>query len=410
MHVYVVSMGSMGDTLPFVTIGRAMAARGHTVTAVANEYYKEFIEKLGLGFEPTISREDYLEFIEKQKQQSDIRSLRDMGEMVMKLIEPVYRVLERCNVPGETVVLTQSYALGARIAQEQLGIPVATAHLQPMWFRSIYDMPPIPEWWPKWFNRGVQRLIDFSLDVRIGKAVCDFRQQFGFPRVKKVMRHWWVSPTCHMGLFPDWYCRPRSDWPAHTVLPGFPLFNEPTDPFDMTEVDRFLEAGEPPLVFTQSSIANEAHSYFQTSIEIAQKLRCRAIFLTPHPELLPDKIPDDMVYYPYVPLDRLLSRCKAHLHHGGIGTIAHTLKAGIPQVTVPMVYDQPDNSLRLRGLKVSVDLKKKQYRTKTVVPRLKDLLDSKDVLTRCRDYADRIRQSDPLGRCCDLLEQQVSRG
>ena len=51
----------------------------------------------------------------------------------------------------------------------------------------------------------------------------------------------------------------------------------------MSEVDAFLEAGEPPLVFTQSSIANEAHRYFKTSIEIAEKLRCRAIFLDSSP-------------------------------------------------------------------------------------------------------------------------------
>lgn len=405
MHAYMVCMGSMGDTLPFVTIGRAMAARGHAVTVVANEYYKDLIEKVGLGFEPTLSRQEYIDFIEKQKQQSDLASLRDMGEMIMRLIEPVYKLLEDRYIPGETVVCTQGYAMGARVAQERFGVPVATCHLQPMWFRSIHDMPPIPEWWPKWFNKGIQNLIDFCLDFRIGRAVCNFREQFGFPRTKKVMRHWWHSPQCTMGLFPDWFCKPRADWPPNAVLPGFPIPNEPTDPFDMTEVDAFLSAGEPPLVFTQSSIANEAHTYFDTSIEITHKLGCRAIFLTPHPELLPDKIPEGMKYFPFVPLERLLPRCKAHLHHGGIGTIAHTLKAGIPQVTVPMVYDQPDNSMRLRPLKVSIDLKKKQYRTKYVVPRLKELLESEEVLARCRDYAERIRRSDPLGRCCEVLER-----
>lgn len=405
MHAYMICMGSMGDTLPFATIGRAMAARGHRVTVAANEYFRETIESLGLEFEPTLRREQYVEFIERQKRQSDLASLRDMGEMVVELIEPVYRLLEERYVPGETVACTQGYAMGARIAQERFGLPLATCHLQPMWFRSVYDMPPIPEWWPKWFNRGVQRLIDYFLDRRVGRAVCDFREQFGIPRTKGVMRRWWHSPSCTMGLFPDWYCRPRPDWPPNAVLPGFPIPNEPTDPFDMREVDAFLDAGDPPLVFTQSSIANEAHTYFQTSIEIAQRLKCRAIFLTPHPELLPDRIPDDMKYFPFVPLERLLPRSKAHVHHGGIGTIAHTLKAGVPQATVPMVYDQPDNSLRLRPLAVSIDLKKQQYTTKYVTPRLRSLLESKEVQARCRDYAERIRRSDPLGRCCDVLER-----
>jgi UDP:flavonoid glycosyltransferase YjiC (YdhE family) len=404
MNVYMLCSGSMGDTLPFVTIGEAMAARGHHVTIVANEHFENFIKQRGLAFEPSIPKTRYHEFIESQKRQSDIASLREMGVMIIDLIEPMYNLMKERYIPGQTVACSQSYVLGARVAQEKLGLPLATAFLQPMWFRSIHSMPPV-DWFPTFLKVGIQNLIDFFLDRRVGRAVMDFRETLGYPRQKKAMRHWWISPQCHFGLFPDWFSPPQPDWPANVVLPGFPLPKEPQDPFDMTEVDAYLNAGDPPLVFTQSSIANEAHSYFNTSIEIAQKLRSRAIFLTPHPELLPDSIPDDMRYFPYVPLERLLHRCKAHLHHGGIGTIAHTLKAGIPQVTVPMVYDQPDNSLRLRPLKVSIDLKPKQYRTRIVVPKLKELMESREVLDRCRDFAERIRNSDPLGTCCDALEQ-----
>lgn len=403
-----ICMGSMGDTLPFVMIGQEMAARGHDVTVVANEHFKDFIEKRGLSFECSISSERYQEFIETQKRQSDLASLRDMGVMVIDLIEPIYRLLEERYVPGETVACSQSYALGARVAQETLGLPLATCHLQPMWFRSIHSMPPV-DWFPRFLKVGIQNLIDFFLDRRVGKAVMDFRESFGLARQKRAMRYWWLSPDAHLGLFPEWFGPPQADWPPNVVLPGFPLPCESTDSFDMTEVDAFLSAGDAPLVFTQSSIANEAHRYFQTSIEIAQKLDSRAIFLTPHPELLPDHIPDGMKYFPYVPLERLLPRCKAHLHHGGIGTIAHTLKAGIPQVTVPMVYDQPDNSLRLRPLKVSLDLKPKQYRTRKVVGPLRKLIESQEVQDRCRDYAERIRRTNPLRTCAETLEA-IGRG
>ena len=404
MHCYMISIGSMGDTLPFVMIGEEMASRGHDVTIIGNERFKDFVEKRGLKFETTLTDERYQQFIDSQKKQSDIASLREMGLMLIDLIEPIYRMMEERYVPGQTVACTQGYALGARVAQEKFGLPLATAHLQPMWFRSVHAMPPV-DWLPRFLKSGIQNLIDFFLDRKVGRAVMDFREQFGFQRQKRALRYWWLSPQCHFGLFPEWFSPPQPDWPPNTILPGFPLPNEPTDPFDMTEVNAFLDGGDPPLVFTQSSIANEAHTYFRTSIEIAQELRSRAIFLTPHPELLPDSIPDGMRYFPYVPLERLLHRCKAHLHHGGIGTIAHTLKAGIPQVTVPMVYDQPDNSLRLRPLKVSIDLKPKQYRARYVVPKLRELIDSKEVWDRCRDYADRIRRTNPLQRTCEVLER-----
>ncbi|MBY0588435.1 glycosyltransferase [bacterium] len=404
MNVFMIGLGSMGDTLPFVTIGQEMARRGHQVTFLGNEHFRDFILKRGLGFETVITKESYQAFVDAQMSQSRIASLRQMGFMLMETFQRTVDLLEERYVPGQTVACAQAYAMGARIAQEKFGLPLATAHLQPQWFRSLHSMPPI-DYWPMFLKRGVQSILDFFIDKRVGKSVMDIRATFGKPRVKGTMRKWWVSPTCHFGLFPDWFAPPQPDWPKNVVLPGFPLPKESFEKFDMSEVNAFLEAGEPPLVFTQSSLSKEAHEYFATSIDIAQRTRSRAIFLTPHPELLPSTIPDGMRYFPYVPLEHLLSRAKAHLHHGGIGTIAHTLKAGIPQITVPMVYDQPDNSLRLEPLKVSINLKPSQYRAAKIAPRLAELVGSDQVQARCKDYAQRIERSDPLGTMADTLER-----
>jgi UDP:flavonoid glycosyltransferase YjiC (YdhE family) len=404
MNVFMIGLGSMGDTLPFVTIGQEMARRGHQVTFLGNEHFRDFVQKRGLGFETVITKESYQAFVDAQMAQSRISSIRQMGFMLIDTFERTLQILEERFVPGQTVACAQAYAMGARVAQEKFGLPLATAHLQPQWFRSLYSMPPI-DYWPMFLKRGVQSLLDYFIDKRVGKAVMDLRATFGKPRLKGVMRQWWVSPTCHFGLFPDWYAPPQPDWPKNVMLPGFPLPNETFETFDMSAVNDFLDAGDPPLVFTQSSLSKEAHEYFATSIEIAKRTKSRAIFLTPHPELLPSSIPSDMKYFPYVPLEHLLNRAKAHLHHGGIGTIAHTLKAGIPQVTVPMVYDQPDNSLRLEPLKVSINLKPKQYRAHRIAPKLADLVAAADVQARCKDYAQRIKRSDPLGTMALALEQ-----
>jgi UDP:flavonoid glycosyltransferase YjiC (YdhE family) len=403
MNVFVYGLGSMGDTLPFVSIAQEMASRGHQVTFLGNEHFREFIEKRGLAFETIIPKAKYQEFVDGQMGQSGIASLRHMGELMIDAIEPLFNFLKERYIPGQTVACGQCYGIGARLAQEKFGLPLATAYLQPMWFRSVYAMPPI-DYWPMFLKKGIQSIIDYFLDRRVGKAIMDFREKDGRPRVKRALRYWWLSPTCHIGLFPEWFSPPKPDWPKNTILPGFPLPNHSFDSFDMTEVNAFLDAGPPPLVFTQSSVSKEAHEYFATSIEIAQRTKNRAIFLTPHPELLPNNIPDDMKYFPYVPLEHLLTRAKAHLHHGGIGTIAHTLKAGIPQVTVPMVYDQPDNCLRLDPLKVSLNLKPRQYRAKKVAPKIADLISSKEVQARCKDYADRIRKTDPLRTIAETLE------
>jgi UDP:flavonoid glycosyltransferase YjiC (YdhE family) len=94
-----------------------------------------------------------------------------------------------------------------------------------------------------------------------------------------------------------------------------------------------------------------------------------------------------------------------HVHHGGIGTIAYTLAAGIPQLTVAMVYDQPNNSQRLLRLGVSGNLKPRAYQAAHVEAEIRRLLESRDVASQCAKYADLMRHEQGVARACDALEE-----
>ena len=85
-------------------------------------------------------------------------------------------------------------------------------------------------------------------------------------------------------------------------------------------------------------------------MQAAQRLGRRAVLLTPHREQVPASLPPDMLWLPYVPLRTLLPRAAALVHHGGIGTTAEALRAGVPQVIVPLAYDQFDNAARVEAL------------------------------------------------------------
>jgi hypothetical protein len=63
----------------------------------------------------------------------------------------------------------------------------------------------------------------------------------------------------------------------------------------------------------------------------------------------------------YAPFSQLLSRSAALVHHGGIGTAAHALKAGVPQLVAPCCYDQFDNAAHLRRLGVSRTVARDRY-------------------------------------------------
>ena len=80
-----------------------------------------------------------------------------------------------------------------------------------------------------------------------------------------------------------------------------------------------------------------------------RRLGRRAVLLTPHREQVPP-LPADALWLPYVALGTLLPHSAALVHHGGIGTTAEALRAGVPQVIVPLAYDQFDNAARVEAL------------------------------------------------------------
>jgi UDP:flavonoid glycosyltransferase YjiC (YdhE family) len=97
------------------------------------------------------------------------------------------------------------------------------------------------------------------------------------------------------------------------------------------------------------------------------------------------------------------------VHHGGIGTCAQGLAAGVPQVTMPLGFDQPDNAARLWRLGVARWVRPEVFRGERVAGALAELLDNIRVTERCRHWAGALRRSDPLGETCTLLEELVPR-
>lgn len=112
-----------------------------------------------------------------------------------------------------------------------------------------------------------------------------------------------------------------------------------------------------------------------------------------------------MRHVDYVPFSALLPRAAAIVHHGGIGTTAHALAAGIPQLVVPRIYDQPDNAGHVRRLGVGDRLGPLRFRGRPAARKLRHLLGSSEVAHRCRVVARKFQEARPLAYTCELIEQ-----
>lgn len=405
MHALLVSTGTAGNMLPFIGLGIALRARGHDVTVIGSGAGMETAGQEGLGCVDLDGPEAQLAVpVADAVAAGKAVSFGALVPHALRHMRRVYQLIAQRYVRGETIVVAQGWLFGARIAQEKLGVPLATVYLQPALFGSAQDTPGLPAWTPRWVPRLMNKFVERSVDWALARAIDAFRAELGLkPGCRPVLR-WWRSPELVVGFFPKWYSAPQADWPEHTVLGDFPLYDIPgaTVPPDL---EGYLVSGEAPLVFSQAWLVKEAKDYFATSVQVAQHLGRRAVLLTAHPQQLPQSLPPGVRYFGIVPLSKLLPRAAAFVHHGGMGSIGQALAAGVPQLTVPRILDQFDNSRRLLRLGVSANLRSTAYRTAAVTGLLRELIESPKVAERCRSFAARLQQDKPFEKVCLALER-----
>jgi UDP:flavonoid glycosyltransferase YjiC (YdhE family) len=207
-----------------------------------------------------------------------------------------------------------------------------------------------------------------------------------------------------LGLFPDWFAPPQPDWPANVRPVGFPLWDAHPEVELDPEVVRFLAQGDRPIAFSPGSANREAHSFFEVALDVCQSLGRRGILLTKYADQLPAELPPSVRHFGFVPLSQLLPHTAALVHHGGIGSCAQGLAAGVPHLIRPMSFDQFDNSRRLTQLGVAEEISVRRFRPHAVAEALARLLDSRSVVAKCGDLAPRCNGPAALASACDLLE------
>ena len=408
MQILVLTAGSAGDVHPFVALARTLADRGHDVEVFANEHFQTTVKDAGLGFVEYGTEAEYRKASENPDLWHPRKGLKIvMGEGVIPSLKPTLDAIAQRR-RDDTVLVGGTLALGARIAQEALDIPLATVQLAPSVFRTVYRMPrlpgmPAPDWAPHWWKRALWRLADLVIDPMLAPELNAVRSEYGLPPIRAVMGDWIHSPDLVVGLFPEWFGPVQPDWPKHLELTGFPLFDEsdsrPADP----DLDRWMDAGDPPIVFTAGSANVTSARFFAESADACRRMNRRGLLLTRRRESVPASLPDLVRWEPYVPFSRVLPRAAAFVSHGGIGSVAQGIAAGIPQLPTPLAFDQFDNASRLIDLGVGASLPQRKYSARSAADALERLIGDEALGARCRALVDRL-PAHPLDETAVLIE------
>ena len=179
------------------------------------------------------------------------------------------------------------------------------------------------------------------------------------------------SPYGTQAWFSKVLATPQPDWPSKTSITGFPFYDKLLPGQGLSpELQAFLDAGPPPVVFTLgSSAVFDAGTFYTESVEALKTLGCRGILLVGlDPRNQPKvALPAGVIAAEYAPFSELFARAAAVAHQGGAGTTAQALRAGVPMCVVPHSHDQPDFARRCAELGVARTVSRGQYRARALL-------------------------------------------
>jgi len=412
VHFILATIGSAGDLFPFLWIGRALRERGHRVDFLGPEQHAQFVEAAGLTFHGLPADMAVLDHPDLWHATRGLAVVWEATRPAMAQLPQLVEAFAREQPTERRVLLVHPLALPeADLCRHACpGLKVAAAWLAPSNLPTVHDPLLLGPWpVPGWVPHGARRWLWRRLAARFVDPVAlpglnTVRVARGLPQVDSLVDYIPAIPDLSLALFPDWFAAPRPDWPQPLYQAGFPLYDPDPNAAPSVDLRAFLEGGKPPVVFTPGTGNRQARAYFEAAAQATRELNLRAIFLTPHFDQLPATLGPNVCWQDYVPLKALLPHVAALVHHGGIGTTAEALRAGTPQLVVPLAHDQFDNAARVVALGAGASLHAARVTPARMARALRQVAENTQVAARCAEVSQRFAGQGGIDALVDRIE------
>ena len=335
MKTLLATWGTEGDTRPVLALAHGLQQAGHEVTVIADRAGQRLADQLGVPLDPTPG--DFQQLMAGDTSTGDmVRGSKPSHVIWPELVRDYARPMAD-QLIGHLDDGTELFIGSAmvRIASQEIGprsgIPTLGMDLQP--FAATREFPPpllnMPTV-PTWLNLPLYGAMDAAFLAIRKIALARMMPKSPAARRMAMPRIGAWSPT----LVP----RPREWSKDNPVVMGeftVPRSDHQPDP----ELQRFLDAGEPPVFVGLGSMAGvDMRRFRRTAVEALDGRR--AIFSAGQNDFTDEQWPDTVMPIGHVPFDWLFPRCSVLVHHGGAGTAHLAARSGRPSVVVPQIADQ----------------------------------------------------------------------
>lgn len=396
-------MGSRGDFQPLLALAVGLRRTGHRVVMATTPDFASECESFGIEFRP-VGTNIQTWMNDRRMRMTPLAALqalfvagRQMGAPVVRALIPLAREADMIVGGGAQIAY--------RTVAEHTGTPCGYVAYTPQFFPSAHHAPlvlPIPDA-PRIVNLASWFVFRMLAQVALGSMLSPVRKELGLDPIRDVAAHFLSGKTMILAADPE-----IAPVPPDVTLPNPPSghLHLPDERPLGEDVDRFLDAGSPPVYVGFGSMTDSNPE--QTTRAIAQAIRavgCRAVVSAGWGKLGGEGLGKDAIRIGPVSHRKLFPRVAAVVHHGGAGTTMSAARAGVPQVVVPHVFDQFAwaRCVRKAGLGPT-PLPKRKFAAGSLTGALREVLGDSTYRRRAAEVGERVRARDGVANAVAILE------
>ena len=408
LKIIIYALGTGGDIDPMVGVGLELQRRGYEVAFLSNDYFKPRILAAGFEFVSVGTLEQYHKGNTPEAWERTNRT-DNFEHYHAPAFEPAFEYVKSlCD--QKILVLALGEENGARVAARKFNLPFIDFILSPNIIFSAFN-PPAPTSWviPSSIPGFIMRFLLRRNRNAKYKRFCNAPYTAEYRAVRKRLQcplkfRSKSKALLQIGFFPEWFGMRAKDWPKNIKLVGFPLLNH-ANSSSRSELDAFIEKRGAPIIFTSGTGVKDVEDLFKEGRKICEQLQVPGLFVggSIGVKFLQDS--NLCTHMDYIDFEYALPKALAIIHHGGIGTTAQAIKAGIPQLIRPLKYDQPDNADRIYKLGLGTYVIPEKFNAEQVAPMISNMLQKAKNSKALRHYAADVNKSSAIVNACDLIEQ-----
>ena len=334
MKIALTTIGSRGDIQPYIALGLELQRNRHSVTIITHPWAKKIVNYYGLTH---ISVGDNIDINYSAKQ--FVENSSNILKEFKFALNFIFDNLRNCHKDYLSALKNYDLIIGHGIVGETeaeiLGKPFITVSIAPMGLQKEY-----------WKSKNILKefgvfLSDKVMGAIFSKPYIRFRRDIGAPplrnRNKDKFQYLALIP---MPLFLQ---KPNPNWKDTSEITGYFFAETPNDYTPPNDLLNFIKNGEKPILVTFGSMFHSQEQtthLYGTVCDALMKSKSRAILIMPDLEQEETAMPENIFLAKQIPYNWLLNQIGLVVHHYGFGTTAEVLKAGLPSIPIPHIFDQ----------------------------------------------------------------------